>query len=151
MEFFLSDNDKRLLDLGDKVVEKWRSIMNIDPIWKVELVVCLSESMNGSLAHINTTRAANYQATINLDYDLFSYEKKFIDGMALMNTPALVAGQILENMVNQTSPSRSEVAHLCFLMENSFSGVVLSDETAIGKFPVKAVKFCSDYFEYMAC
>ena len=83
-------------------------------------------------------------------YDLFSYEKKFIDGIALMNKPVFVAGQILEGMVNHTSPSRSEVAHLGFLMENGFSGVVLSDETAIGKFPILAVRFCSDYLEYMA-
>jgi pyruvate kinase len=84
-------------------------------------------------------------------FDLFSYEKKFIDAMALMSKPALVAGQILENMVNKASPSRSEVAHLGFLMENGFSGLVLSDETAIGKFPVEALKFCSDYLKYMAC
>lgn len=83
-------------------------------------------------------------------YDLFTYEKKFIDQMASMNTPALIAGQVLENMVNQTYPSRSEVAHLGFLMESGFLGLVLSDETAIGKFPIKAVTFCSDYLEHMA-
>jgi hypothetical protein len=74
MEFILSDDDRRLLELADRIVEKWRSIMNIDPIWKIDLVVCLSESMEESLAHINMSQAANYRADIKLDYDLLSLD-----------------------------------------------------------------------------
>ncbi len=81
-------------------------------------------------------------------YELFHYEKKFIRNMALMKTPALIAGQVLENMVSQSYPSRSEIAHLGYLIENGFIGLVLSDETAIGKYPLQAVEFCKNYFEY---
>ena len=81
-------------------------------------------------------------------YELFHYEKKFIRNLALMKTSALIAGQVLENMVSQSHPSRSEIAHLGYLIENGFIGLVLSDETAIGKYPLQVVEFCKNYFEY---
>jgi pyruvate kinase len=82
-------------------------------------------------------------------YQLFQYEKKFIDHMTFMTKPSLIAGQVLENMVLNNYPSRSEIAHLGFLIENGFSGIVLSDETAIGNYPIEAVEFCRNYFDYI--
>lgn len=82
-------------------------------------------------------------------YDLFQYEKKFIEHTVLIQKPSLIAGQVLENMVRQNYPSRSEVAHLGYLIENGFAGIVLSEETAIGKYPIQALEFCKNYFEYV--
>lgn len=82
-------------------------------------------------------------------YRLFEYEKKFMESLVLIRKPSLIAGQVLENMVRQPKPSRSEIAHLGYLIENGFAGLVLSDETAIGKYPIEAVEFCSSYFEYI--
>ncbi|MBC8182147.1 hypothetical protein H8E88_13620 [candidate division KSB1 bacterium] len=82
-------------------------------------------------------------------YDLYQFEKDFADQMAPISKPYLIAGQVLENMVVHNAPSRSEIAHLGFLFENGYSGVVLSDETAIGEFPVETVAFCREYFEYL--
>ena len=82
-------------------------------------------------------------------FELFQYEKKFIDHMTFMTKPSLIAGQVLENMVRNSYPSRSEIAHFGYLIENGFSGIVLSDETAIGTYPIEAVEFCRDYFQYI--
>ncbi|MBD3287995.1 hypothetical protein GF337_04255 [candidate division KSB1 bacterium] len=82
-------------------------------------------------------------------YNLFHFEKVFIQRLLLIEKPYLIAGQVLENMVRNPNPSRSEIAHLGYLIENGFKGVVLSDETAIGKHPVKAVEFCHDYFKFL--
>lgn len=82
-------------------------------------------------------------------YQLFEYEKKFIEHMVFIEKPALIAGQVLQNMVRQNYPSRSEIAHLGYLLENGFSGIVLSDETAIGKYPIEAVEFCRNFIEYI--
>lgn len=80
-------------------------------------------------------------------FDLHRYEKAYREKLA--DQPKIIAGQVLENMVLRNYPSRSEVAHLGYLMENGFSGAVLSDETAIGKYPVAAVKFCHDFFQHL--
>ena len=82
-------------------------------------------------------------------YELHRYEQQFSETMKTMNKPFLIAGQVLENMVNHSFPSRSEIAHLGYLMENGFTGVVLSDETAVGKYPLQTVEFCREYFDYL--
>jgi len=82
-------------------------------------------------------------------YSLFHFEKEFIRHLELIQKPLLIAGQVLENMVQHSYPSRSEIAHLGYLLENGFSGIVLSDETAIGAYPVRAVEFCCEYIDYM--
>lgn len=82
-------------------------------------------------------------------YSLFEYEKKFIEHMVFIQKPSLIAGQVLENMVRNNYPSRSEIAHLGYLLENGFSGIVLSDETAVGRYPIEAVEFCRNYVEYV--
>jgi pyruvate kinase len=54
-------------------------------------------------------------------------------------SPVLVAGQVFEHLTRQQEPTRSEVCHLFDLLARGYAGVVLSDETAIGADPVRAV------------
>lgn len=83
-------------------------------------------------------------------FQLHEYEKRFYQQMQTQPKPFVIAGQVLENMVQRNYPSRSEVAHLGYLIENGFSGVVLSDETAVGKYPVDAVRFCAEITNFFA-
>jgi pyruvate kinase len=52
--------------------------------------------------------------------------------------PVLMAGQVLQNLTHQATPTRSEVCHLFDLLERGYAGLVLSDETAVGSDPVGA-------------
>jgi len=52
--------------------------------------------------------------------------------------PVLMAGQVLEHLTGHPDPTRSEVCHLYDLVARGFAGIVLSDETAIGRDPVHA-------------
>ncbi len=54
--------------------------------------------------------------------------------------PILMAGQVLEHLTHHSEPTRSEVCHLFDLVNRGYAGFVLSDETAIGVDPVRAVK-----------
>lgn len=53
--------------------------------------------------------------------------------------PVQLAGQVLEHMTLNPSPTRSEVCYLYDILRMGYAGVVLSDETAIGKYPVESV------------
>ena len=53
--------------------------------------------------------------------------------------PVLMAGQVLEHLTRHAEPTRSEVCHLFDLIARGYAGLVLSDETAIGDDPVRAV------------
>lgn len=52
----------------------------------------------------------------------------------------IMAGEVLEHMCGAPEPTRSEVCHVADLMGYGFDGIVVSDETAFGKFPVEVVK-----------
>ncbi len=54
--------------------------------------------------------------------------------------PVLMAGQVLEHLTRHADPTRSEVCHLFDLIDRGYAGIVLSDETAIGDDPVRAVR-----------
>jgi pyruvate kinase len=57
--------------------------------------------------------------------------------------PVFVAGLVLEHLTAHTAPTRSEVCHLYDLWARGYTGVVLSDETAIGDDPFRAVRIAS--------
>jgi pyruvate kinase len=52
--------------------------------------------------------------------------------------PVYVAGQVLEHLTEHPAPTRSEACHLFDLVFRGYAGVVLSDETAVGRDPVLA-------------
>ncbi len=64
----------------------------------------------------------------------------FTAGVRDLSVPALMAGQVLEYMSEQPVPTRSEVCHLYDTLRSGYQGVVLSDETAIGRHPVEACR-----------
>ena len=53
-----------------------------------------------------------------------------------LKIPALLAGQVLEHMTHHPEPTRSEVVHLYDAAQLGWAGLVLSDETAVGKHPL---------------
>jgi pyruvate kinase len=64
--------------------------------------------------------------------------QRFSKNVDRYRIPVFMAGQVLEHMVEQPSPTRSEVCYLYETLTKGYRGVVLSDETAIGRFPVES-------------
>ncbi|MBI5537883.1 MAG: hypothetical protein HY898_34475 [Deltaproteobacteria bacterium] len=58
--------------------------------------------------------------------------------------PTLLAGQVLEHLTAHAAPTRSEVCHLFDVIQRGYAGIVLSDETAIGTDPVRAVRSAAE-------
>lgn len=54
--------------------------------------------------------------------------------------PSIMAGQVLEHMTDHATPTRSEVCYLFDALQVGYRGFVLSDETAIGRYPVEACR-----------
>jgi pyruvate kinase len=57
--------------------------------------------------------------------------------------PVLLAGQVFEHLTYHTDPTRSEVCHYADLIGRGHAGIVLSDETAIGRDPIGAVTWAA--------
>jgi pyruvate kinase len=56
------------------------------------------------------------------------------------NVPIILAGQVLEHMTEHETPTRAEVCSLYDALRAGYRGVVLSDETAIGRYPVESCR-----------
>ncbi len=72
--------------------------------------------------------------------NLGKLQEDFVKKIPIFKNPVFIAGQVLEHMTYFEQPTRSEVVHLYNIKQTGFTGIVLSDETAIGKHPLLAAE-----------
>jgi pyruvate kinase len=70
-------------------------------------------------------------------------QKKIISAARSLGKPAILATQLLTSMINNLSPTRAEVNDIANGVAQGADCLMLSDETAVGKHPVEAVRFLS--------
>lgn len=78
--------------------------------------------------------------------ELQNIQNEFIANFNNFTKPKFIAGRLLWNMIDHTEPTKEELEHLYSVNKAGFDGLVLSDETAVGKHPLKVVEFLSSIF-----
>jgi pyruvate kinase len=113
-------------------VEKWQAVQNIESI----------------LAVANGIMVARGDLGVEMPIEEVPIiQKRLIALCNRMGKPVITATQMLNSMVENPSPTRAEVTDVANAIFDGTDAVMLSNETAVGKFPVETVEMMGRIIE----
>ncbi|MBC7074233.1 hypothetical protein H5T58_02515, partial [Candidatus Parcubacteria bacterium] len=123
-------------------IEKFRKIV---PDW-VKIVAKIEDrngikNFNSILASADGIMIARGDLAKQIPFEkLPYYQKTFIKKATEEGKPTIVATEMLKSMVESKFPTRAEISDIANAILDYADALMLSEETAIGKYPVLSVK-----------
>lgn len=135
LSFVRHKND--LLELKEELIKNNIKIPVIAKIERPEAIPILDEIIN--VADGVMVARGDLGVEISLE-KVPIIQKKIIEISKEIGKPVIVATQILETMVDKPEPTRAEVSDIANAIFDGCDALMLSGETAYGKFPIEALK-----------
>ena len=98
-------------------------------------------NLPGILNHVDAVMVARGDLGVEVPLeDVPLIQKEVIRQARVSKVPVIVATQMLESMVNHIRPTRAEVSDVATAIFEGSDAIMLSAETATGRYPVEAVE-----------
>jgi len=99
------------------------------------------QNINGIIDASDVIMVARGDLAVEVGYAaLTGLQKGLIRRTRSRNKVSITATQMLESMINHASPTRAEVSDVANAVMDGTDAVMLSAETAVGQYPVQAVR-----------
>ncbi len=129
-------NPQDVLEIKDLIANAGKSVPVIAKIEKHEAI----EQMEAILSLCNGVMVARGDLGVELPAeDVPILQKRLIAVSNQFGIPVITATQMLDSMVNNPRPTRAEVSDIANAILDGTDAIMLSNETAVGAYPVEAV------------
>ncbi len=129
-------NPQDMIEIKELISSTGKQVPVIAKIEKHEAI----EQMEAVLALCDGVMVARGDLGVELPAeDVPILQKRLITTANRLGIPIITATQMLDSMVNNPRPTRAEVSDVANAILDGTDAVMLSNETAVGKFPVEAV------------
>jgi pyruvate kinase len=126
-----------VVELGDLVKESGKAVSIVAKIEKPEAL----ENIDEILKEADGIMIARGDLGVELPPQAVpAAQDQLIDLARASRKPVIVATQMLESMIEHPRPTRAEVSDVANAVRMGADAVMLSGETAVGKYPVQAVR-----------
>jgi pyruvate kinase len=130
-------NPQDILEIKDLIASAGKSIPVIAKIEKHEAI----EQMDAILSLCDGVMVARGDLGVELPAeDVPILQKRLIATSNRLGIPVITATQMLDSMLNNPRPTRAEVSDVANAILDGTDAVMLSNETAVGTYPVEAVE-----------
>ncbi|HEY9807817.1 MAG TPA: pyruvate kinase [Halomicronema sp.] len=130
-------NPEDVLEIKEIISNAGKQVPVIVKIEKHEAI----EQMEAILSLSNGVMVARGDLGVELPAeDVPILQKRLIATANRLGIPVITATQMLDSMVNNPRPTRAEISDVANAILDGTDAVMLSNETAVGKYPVEAVE-----------
>ena len=124
-------------DLRNRMQEMGKTVPIVAKIERPEALVCFDEILRVT----NAVMVARGDLGVEVPIDTVpQIQKELIRKCNEAAIPVITATQMLESMMTRSNPTRAEVADVANAIYDGTDAVMLSGETAVGSFPLKALE-----------
>jgi pyruvate kinase len=130
-------NPQDIIEIKEIIAAAGKSVPVIAKIEKHEAI----EQMEEVLSLCDGVMVARGDLGVELPAeDVPMLQKRLIATANRMGIPVITATQMLDSMVNSPRPTRAEISDVANAILDGTDAVMLSNEAAVGKYPVEAVE-----------